>query len=281
MNKRVAIVTDSSATIPRDLVEELGIWVVPVLLLYGSQSYRDGLDITPGEVYERLRAGSRIPTSAAPSVGDFVRTFAQAAEDASGILSIHMSPRLSATYSVACTASELLDNVPIEVLNCNSAAMGQGFVAVEASRAAKAGASLDEVVRRAEEVASKVHLLFLLDTFHYLRRGGRIGGAAALAGTLLKIKPVLTIADGYVNPLARTRSKASALRLILEEMTARTNGRPLHAAILHADAPEDADELRERVADRFECSEVYVTEFTPVMGAHTGPGLLGVAFFAE
>lgn len=278
---RVAIVTDSTATLPQHLVEELDIGVVPVLLLYGSQSYRDGVDITPGEVYERLRAGSRIPTSAAPSVGDFLRTFAQVAENASGILSIHMSPRLSATYNVARTASDLLESVPIRVLNCNTAAMGQGFVVIEAARAAQAGAPLDDVLQRAEEVASRMHLLFLVDTFKYLRLGGRIGGAAALAGTLLQIKPVLCLADGIVNPLAKTRSKPRALRLILETMAERANGRLLHAAIVHVDVPEEADELRKTVADRFQCAELYVTEFTPVMGAHTGPGLLGVAFYAE
>ncbi len=279
--KRVAIVTDSTATVPQNLIEELNIGVVPVLLLYGSQSFRDGVDITPGEVYEQLRAGGRIPTSAAPSVGEFVRTFAQAAENASGILSIHMSPRLSATYNVARTASELVENVPIQVLNCNTAAMGQGFVVIEAARAASAGASLEEVWKRAEQVAAKMHLLFLVDTFKYLRRGGRIGGAAALAGTLLQIKPVLCLGDGIVNPLAKTRSKPRALRLILERMDECANGRPLHAAIVHVAVPEEAHDLRETVADRFECAELYVTEFTPVMGAHTGPGLLGVAFYAE
>jgi DegV family protein with EDD domain len=278
--KRVAIVTDSTATVPAELVEELDIRVVPVLLLYGSESFRDGVDITPGEVYERLRSGSVIPTSAAPSVGDFVRIFAQAAPDASGILSIHMSPRLSATYKVACTASELVDNLPIRVFDCNTAAMGQGFVVMEAARAAANGATLDEVVQRAESVASKMHLLFVIDTFKYLRRSGRIGGAAALAGTLLQIKPVLCV-SGVVNPVCRTRSKTSALRLILDQMAERTNGRPLHAAIVHVDVPEEADDLRQKVQERFHCAELYVTEFTPVMGAHTGPGLLGVAFFAE
>lgn len=279
--RRVLIVTDSTATIPQHLVEELDVRIVPVLLLYGSQSYRDGLDITPSEVYERLRAGSTIPTSAAPSIGDFVRVFAQAAEDATGILSIHMSPQLSGTYNVARTASELLDNVPIRVFDCNTAAMGQGFVTLEAARAAMAGASLDEVAKRAEDVASRMHLLFILDTFKYLRRGGRIGGAAALAGALLRIKPVLCVSDGYVNPVARTRSKAKALHLIMEQIAQNADGKSLHAAILHADARDEADELRGTVEKRFDCAELYVTEFTPVMGAHTGPGLLGVAFYAE
>jgi DegV family protein with EDD domain len=279
--KPVAVVTDSTATVPPQLAERLGIHVVPVLLIFGSQSFRDGVDITPSEVYARLRAGDSIPTSAAPSVGDFVRTFAAAGQDAGGVLSIHMSPQLSATYNVALTATGLLDHVPVQVFNCNSAAMGQGFVVLEAARAAAAGASLDEVAQRAQEVAARVNLLFTLDTFKYLRRGGRIGGAAALAGTLLQIRPVLCIADGVVGEFARTRTKARALRVVLDHMAGEVAGRPLHAAVVHADVPDEAESLRQVVAASFECAELLVSEFTPVMGAHTGPGLLGIAYHAE
>lgn len=278
--KPVAIVTDSTATVPPQLVERLGIHVVPVLLLYGTQAFRDGVDIAPAEVYARLRAGGEIPTSAAPSVGDFVRTYAAAGLDAAGVLSVHMSPRLSATYNVALTASQLVDQVPIRVFDCNTAAMGQGFVVLEAARAALAGASLDQVVQRAEEVAARVNLLFTLDTFKYLRRGGRIGGAAALAGTLLQIRPVLCIAEGVVGEFARTRTKAKALRLVLDQIDRDVDSHPLHAAVVHADAPDEAETLRQQVETRYDCAELLVAEFTPVMGAHTGPGLLGVAYHA-
>jgi DegV family protein with EDD domain len=279
--RKVAIVTDSTATLPENLLQELNIHVVPALLLYGSQTYRDGVDITPGEVYRRLRAGQQIPTSAAPSVGDFLRVYTAVGREASGILSIHMSPQLSATYNVAIMASQLVDGVPIRVYDCQTAAIGQGFVALEAARAAASGATLDKVLARAEEVAGKTNILFTLDTFEYLHRGGRIGGAAALVGTMLQIKPVLHLDGGQVDVLRKPRTKPKALRLILQRITDQVGNRPLHVAILHADAPQEAENLRQRVAERFDCVELYVTEFTPVMGAHTGPGLLGVAFYPE
>jgi DegV family protein with EDD domain len=279
--KRVVVVTDSTATVPKDLVQELDIQVVPTLLIFGNQTFRDGVDITPGDVYRRLRASKQIPTTAALSVGDFLRVYAAAGREASGIVSIHMSPDLSATHNVALTASQLVDDTPIRVLNCHTAAMGQGFAVLEAARSAAAGATLDEVVSRVEEVASKVNLLFALDTFEYLHRGGRIGGAAALVGTMLQVKPVLYLDDGRVDVFAKPRTKRKAIRLILQHMAERVSDRPPHAAVFHADAPSEAEDLRQRVAEGFSCVELYVTEFTPVMGAHTGPGLLGVAFYVD
>jgi len=279
--RKVAIVTDSTATVPQDLVQELDIHVVPVLLMFGHQTFRDGVDITPGEVYRRLRASKQIPTSSAPSVDDFLRVYAAAAQEASGILSIHMSPDLSATHNVAVTASQLVDGMPMRVIHCHTAAMGQGFVVLEAARTAASGATLDEVVNRAEEVDSRMNFLFTLDTFEYLHRSGRIGGAAALVGTMLQIKPVLYLADGHVDVFARPRTKRKALRLILQHMAEQIDSRPLHAAIFHADVPKEAEDLRQSVTDRFNCVELYTTEFTPVIGAHTGPGILGVAFYVE
>jgi DegV family protein with EDD domain len=159
--------------------------------------------------------------------------------------------------------------------------MGQGFVVMAAARAAARGASLDEVLHRAEEMASKVNMLFTLDTFEYLHRGGRIGGAAALVGSLLRIRPVLYLADGHVAVFCRPRTKRRAVRTILRQIEAEASTGPLHAAVLHADAPAEAEEARNAIADSFNCVELYGAEFTPVMGAHTGPGLLGVAFYSE
>jgi DegV family protein with EDD domain len=278
---KVVVVTDSTATVPSDLAQALDIRIVPVLLVLGNQTFRDGVDITPGDVYRWLRTSKQIPTTAAPSIGDFVRIYASAAQEASGVVSIHMSPDLSATYNVALMASQLVDGAPIRVVNCHTAAMGQGFATLEAARVASAGATLDEVVSRLEEVAAKVNLFLTLDTFEYLHRGGRIGRAAALVGTLLQIKPLLCLDDGHVGALAKPRTRPKAIRLLVRRMAEQVGDRPLHAAVFHADAPAEAEDLRQRLADQFDCVELYVTEFTPVMGAHTGPGLLGVAFYGE
>lgn len=278
---RVAVVTDSSASLPPSLAKDLGIHVVPIVLALNGHSLLDGVDITPGQLYGLLRETRHIPTTSAPSVGDFLRVYATVAETASGIVSIHMSTKLSATHNSAWAASQLVDGVPIRVLDSQTAAMGQGFVVLEAARAAAEGADLETVVARAEAVASRIHLLASIDTLEYLHRGGRIGGAAMLVGTVLQIKPILYLADGRVDVFAKPRTKSKAVRVMLRQLAEQANGRPLHVAVFHADAPDDAEELRESIARQFDCAELYVTEMTPVMGAHTGPGVLGLAFYAD
>ena len=279
--KKIAIVTDSSATLPEALVQELGIYVVPNFLNFEGQTFRDGIDIAPGEVYRWLRSGKDIPTTAAPSMGDFLRVYAAAGREASGVVSIHMSPDLSANYNTATMTGRLMDGMPVRVVDCHTAAMGQGFVVLEAARAAASGASLEEVVARALQVAAKVDVVFIIGTLEYLHRGGRIGGAAMLLGKMLQIKPVLYLADGVVDVFARSRSKARATRILLQRVADRAGGRPIHAAIFHADALEEAEALQQKVAEQFDCVELYMTEFTPVIGAHTGPGVVGVAFYAD
>jgi fatty acid kinase fatty acid binding subunit len=270
--KRVVVVTDSSATVPQDLVQQLDIRVVPILLNLNGHSYRDGVDLTPAEFYDLLRSSRHIPTTSAPSLGDFLRVYAAAAREASGIVAIH---------NTAMLASQLIDGVPIHVVDSRSATMAQGFVVLEAARAAAAGADLEAVIARAEEVAAKVQLFATLETLEYLHRGGRIGGAAALLGSALQIKPILYLVDGQVQPFAKPRTRHKAIQCMLQSMEEQVGDRPIHAAVMHAGAAEEAEDLRQQVAERFVCIEMYVTEFTPVMGAHTGPGLLGVAFYVD
>jgi DegV family protein with EDD domain len=279
--RRVAIVTDSTVGLPAELVEELKIHVVPVLLIQDGQVFRDGVDITPTEVYRRLRAGEAAFTSAAPPIPEFQRVYRAAARGASGVLSIHMSPGLSSTYGAALAASESVEGVPMVVFNCNTAAIGQGFVVLEAARAAATGAPLEVVVRRAEEISAKIQCLFTLDTFEYLRKSGRMGGAAALMGTLLQIRPVLYLPQGTVEVFARPRTKPRAIQLILQQMAEQPQDRPMHAGIAHADVQREAEDLRRTVDERFHPAELLLTEFTPVVGAHTGPGLIGIAFYTE
>lgn len=278
---KVVVVTDSSANVPAHLVQQLDIRVVPILLALNGRTFRDGMDITSNQVYHWLRTSRHLPTTSAPSIGDFLRVYAAAAQETSGIVSIHLSPKLSATYSVAIAASQLVDDATIRVVNCHTVAMGQGFAAVAAARAAAAGADAETVVARAEEVASRMNVLATIDTLEYLYRGGRIGGAATLLGTMLQIKPVLSVTDGHVGLFARPRTKSRAIRIMIEQMAEEAKGRPLHVAVLHADVPEEAEALRQRIAADFDCAELYVTALTPIMGAHTGPGVLGVVFYAD
>jgi DegV family protein with EDD domain len=214
-------------------------------------------------------------------VGDFLRTYANAAQEADGIVSIHPSPKLSGTFNAALAASRLVDDVPIEVIGCPSAAMGQGFAVLAAARAAQTGLDLEGVKARAERVAGCVNVLATIGTLEYLHRGGRIGAAAALLGSMLQIKPVLCLTQGTVNVFARPRTQAKAIQAMLDHMAEQVDGQRIHVAVLHADVPEEAQALRQKVDQRFDCAELYVTELTPVMGAHTGPGVLGLVYYLE
>jgi len=279
---KIAVVTDSVANIPAELVEKYDIHVIPCLVVFGQEVFRDGVDMTPTEFYRRFRESEELPTTSVPSMGEFLSLYRRLGKEAEGIVSIHLSNKLSATVELARGASRMLPDIPIRVIDTHNAAMAQGFVVLEAARVAAAGGSLREVVAKAEEMIPKVHLRAVLDTLKYLHRTGRIGRAEALAGSVLQIKPILHVGrDGVVEALEKPRTKRKAVRRMLEMMEEIVGSGPVHVAVMHADALEEAERLREEVASRFNCVELLVTEFTPVMGAHTGPGLLGLAFYSD
>ncbi len=278
---RIAVVTDSAACLPEGLLQQYDIHVVPFGLMWGDEVLRDGIDITPAEFYHRLRTSEELPTTSQPSIGDFLRVYQPLAGKVDGIVSIHIPQALSGTYSGAQAAARMLEDVPVRVVDCGTAVMAQGFVVLAAARAAAAGAGLDEVVRAAKEMVPHVHLLATLDRLDYLARSGRVPGVVAMLGSALHIVPVFTIQQGHITVVARARSKRRAVKSMLDRMAELAHGRPTHAAVFHADVPDEAEDLRARVTERFDCVELYVTEFTPVMGSHTGPGVIGVAFYTE
>jgi DegV family protein with EDD domain len=279
---KIAVVTDSTANLPPEMVEKYGITVIPINLHWGDETYKDGVDITVEEVYRRLRDTKEIPKTASPSVGDFLQAYLGMRNDVDGIVSIHLPENLSGTVKSARVAAELArEHIPVEVIDTGTATMGVGFVVLAAARSAKKGEDLNQVIRVAEEISPRTTVLAIIDTLEYLYRSGRISKAKGLLGTALRIKPILTIHDREVDVLAKTRTTSHGIRIMLDEMEKRVDGRPVHVAVLHADALEDARNLKQVVESRFHCLEIFICSMTPVMGAHTGPGLLGLAFYAE
>jgi len=282
----VAIVTDSTSCLPSDQVEKWGIEMVPVNLVYDGRVYRDGQDLTTEEFYRLLKRAKKLPSTSPASPGDYLEVFRRAGEKARSVLCISVSGKLSGMFDSARAAAELatevLPRTTIRVLDSETAAMAQGFVVLAAARAASLGNGLEDVIAKATRIIPRVELVAMLDTLHYLARGGRVPEVAAWAASLLQIKPILALSHGEAGLLERVRTRRKALSRLVEIMRRRVGGKkPLLASVFHAAALDDALSLQEAVIREFRPEELYLTQFTPVMGVHAGPGVVGLAYYAE
>ncbi len=277
----VVVVTDSTATLPAELIEQYGIPVAPLHINWDKVRYRDGVDMQPGDFYQRLRKSATLPTTSGAIQGEYLEIFEELRGKADGIVVIVVSSELSAAYSSALNARETVPEIHMEIIDSRISTLGMGFAVIEAAKVASAGGSLQQVADRAREILKKVHLFFVLDTLEYLRRGGRVNMPAALIAQLLQVKPILTLRNGKAEPVARPRTGRRAMEALLKLMQERVTQTPLHAAVMHGDAPQEADYLIKEIGTRFNPVELLTSKFTPVMGAHTGPGLYGISFYNE
>lgn len=277
---RIAVVTDSAACILPEWAEEYRIHVVPFELVWEGQSYRDGVDITTTAFYRRLRQSTSLPTTSQPALGDFAALYTRLSQEVDGIVSVHLAEELSATVQTARLAAEQASSVPTRVIDCRTGATAEGFVVLAAARVAASGGSLEEVAAAAEAAIPRVGLFITLETLEWLHRGGRIGEAAALLGSRLHVQPILYLAEGRVKVAGVARTRHRAVARMLDLMAERVGERPTYVSVFHADALQQAEELKSLVLSHFDCHECSITEFTPVMGTHTGPGAIGVAFCA-
>jgi DegV family protein with EDD domain len=280
--KKIAVITDSTSDLPRDLAAKYDIRIIPQVLIMGTKTWRDGVDIDPPTFYELLRTSSDFPASSQPSVPDFVEAFTELAKDADGIAAILISDELSGTLNSARMAKESLPDVPIEIVDTRAVSAQLGFIALAAARAAAAGAELQAVADTARAMIGRVGIYFVVDTLEYLHRGGRIGAASRLFGTALNLKPLLTIKDGIVTPVTKVRSRRKAMATLFELLDKELAGKEgIHMAVLHVAAPEEAAQLAEQLVDRFHPVELIHAECGPVVGAHAGPGTLGAVYYVE
>jgi DegV family protein with EDD domain len=276
----VKIVTDSVADIPAEVIAELGITVIPILVRFGEETYRDGIDMTTDQFFERLVKSDVMPTTAVPSLDLFARTYAKLEEETDEILVIMLSSELSGIYNAAVQSASLVEgDCRIEVIDSGCAVMAQGMVVIRAAQAARDGASLDEILEIVRRDLTRVEIRAAFDTLEYLKRGGRIGKAAALMGSMLKINPIVALKDGVVEPAGRARSRAKAMDNLFDFVAGYSNIEGL--AVEGGACPEDVDNLVERLGAIFPKERIYRSRVTPVIGAHTGPGLILVAVLGD
>ncbi len=273
----VKIVTDSSCDLPDGLVSELGIDVVPLTIRFGSEELVDRRDLSPSEFWARCATSAELPSTAAPAPGAFEEVFrAAAAAGAEGVMCVVLSSKLSATgESAQAAARAVADVVPVKVVDSLSVSLGHGVMAVQGARRAQAGATLDEIVAMAEDMAGRTKIFATLDTLEYLKKGGRIGAAQALLGSILSIKPCIEVVDGKVEPGPKQRTRSRSLQWLADQVGAHKGVENL--AVLHGDAP-DVDTLLALLAPHFPREQIVIGQLGAVVGAHTGPRTIGVAF---
>jgi DegV family protein with EDD domain len=276
----LAIVTDSVADLPEPVARELGITVVPLIVSFGGESFRDGVDLDNDAFYERLKSGGTTPVTSAPSPASYAEAMDAAAEAHDEVLVITLSAKLSATHSSALQGRQLMKRrCRVVILDCHWAAMAQGFIVMAAARAAARGAGLVQAMTAARGVEERVGFLAAFDTLEYLRRGGRIGAAAALLGSLLNVNPLIDLADGVVRPVGRARSRSRAIEQLVA--FAATYQHIEELAVESTACDEDAALMVDRLGPFFPREKILRTRMTPVIGVHTGPGLLVVAVHGE
>ena len=276
----VKIVTDSLGDIPSEVAEELGITVIPITVLFGTKSYRDGIDLTTDQFYHKLIHSKILPTTTIPTLSVFVQTYDRLAEETDEIAVITNSHKLSASYEATLQAVELMKRkCRVEVVDSLWAVMAQGLIVIAAAKAANAGASLDEVVALARKNIPRADVRMAFDTMEYLEEGGRIGKARAFLGSKLKVTPILGIKDGEVFPFAREHSRAKALDYLYNFATSFSHIDEI--AVEHATTPDEAEMLIERISAKFPKEHIYRSKVSPVIGAHVGPRVLGVAVLGD
>jgi DegV family protein with EDD domain len=278
---KTVIVTDSTAYIPAPLVKEYGIHVAPLTVIWGNEALHDGTEITPPEFYKRLKSAKVMPSTSQTTPAEFKNEFTPILEAGDSILAILISSKLSGTVDSAVQAKAEFPNAQIEIVDTLTTAMALGYCALAAARAAKDGAGLADAAAVARKAVDSSGVIFVVDTLEFLRRGGRIGGAAAFVGTALNMKPLLTVKDGKVDALDKVRTKGKATERMLDIVEERIGSRrPLRLATLQAAAEDEARVLLDTAGKRFHPEESVFSEVSPVIGTHVGPGTIGLAWCA-
>lgn len=276
----VRIVADSTSDLPPAVVEELGITIVPANVVIDDVNYRDGVDLTPDDFYSRLVSGTALPTTSQPSVGAFQTAYQELLDQGHELVSVHVSGKLSGTVNSATQAKAALgEDPPIEIIDSQAASIAVALVAIEAAELARQSMSREEIAERVRSTLSRTFAAFAVDTLEYLQKGGRIGKAQAFVGSLLSVKPILTLMDGEVHPLERPRNHQRAMRRLVELVSEKAPASRL--GVIYSTEQEWAAELCDSLSDLLPREQIVTARFGPALGTYVGPRAVGVAIVSE
>ncbi|QOR66262.1 DegV family protein [Cytobacillus suaedae] len=277
---KTAIVTDSTAYIPKELREKYNIHMIPLSVNFGVESYREEVDITADEFFEEIKAKSELPTTSQPPVGEFVELFEKLGQDHDAVISIHLSSGISGTYQGAVSAGEMVEDVKVFTFDSEISCMVQGFYALEGAELAQEGKTAEEIMARLEEMKTTMKAYFMVDDLTNLQRGGRLSGAQAFVGSLLQVKPILHFQDKVIVPFEKIRTRKKALKRLFElfDEVASSN-EPMRAVLIHANRPEEAEELKVELGQKYPNVEFLISYFGPVIGTHLGEGAIGLGWY--
>jgi DegV family protein with EDD domain len=277
----IKIVTDSTAYLPEEMVQEHDIRVVPLYVHFGTDAFKEGVELSNEEFYQKLKEAPELPTTSQPSAGEFHEVFAPLIDAGHEIITLTISSKISGTWNSAMAAKGMLPDAPISVVDTFSTSVGLHLMVDAAVQAAAAGATRQEIVDQLEQIKEKMQIFFVVDTLEYLAKGGRIGNGKAFLGTLLKVKPILVLQEGAIEPLEQVRSKRKATARMLElvEEYVGGNGNSSKIAVTHALVPQDAESISQELVGRMGCDLPLMGELGPVIGTHTGPGMVGIAAY--
>ena len=283
--QKVAILTDSIACLTPEMVNQYQLRIIPINIHYDDRIYRNGVDITSTEAYRLLEKAPDHFASSPASVGEYLDAYREASAHAEEILCITLSSKLSTVYNMARVAKKdaehELHQTTIEVLDSKTAASGEGLIVAAAAQAAAEGKNLAEVTKVAEAVRDKVSVIGIMETIRHVYRTGRIPKITARVGSMLNIKPVFTVSEGVVHIAGLVRSKEQAVKRALSLMKKKVGASPVHVAVAHADVPDEGERLKEQISSEFNCTALWLTDFSPVMGYATGTGVLAIAFYTD
>jgi DegV family protein with EDD domain len=264
------------------MFKEMGVEVVPLNVMFGQQSFREGVDISADQFYTRMRQSAQLPTTSQPAMGDFYKVYEKLTANGDQVVSIHLSSKFSGTYNAAAQAAAMFPEGAVTAVDSNWVSAPLGFQVRDAVRAAQAGADVNGVVAAVRALEPKLHLYLIVETLENLRKGGRLSPLKAAIGGLLNVKPILMVKNGEVEPVEQPRSKKAAVRRLLEIVAADVPAsKPLHGAFLHAQAPAELSEIERQVKERFNLVESISAEVGPTIGTHVGGGTVGFAYYTD